>query len=91
MSHQPKAVTRNPQMSAHNAQMGGKHLQTAGGGNRPPEGQPQGKKKPGERQAAWSPLEATSNSDRNAEESCRNRSGSLIFVLAVEQRFQFFL
>ena len=50
VSHQPKAVARNPQMSAHNAQMGAKHPPTAGGGNRPaPKGQPQGKKKPGER------------------------------------------
>ena len=32
-----------------------------------------------------------SNSDRNAEEGCRNGSASLTFVLAVEQLFQFFL
>ena len=51
VSHQPKAVARNPQMGAHNAQMGGKHPPMAGGGNRPrpASGQPQGKKKPGER------------------------------------------
>jgi len=50
MSHNPQMGTRNAQMGARNAQMGGKHPPVAGGGNRPaPKGQPQGKKKPGER------------------------------------------
>jgi hypothetical protein len=47
--HAMNQMSRNPQMGARNAQMGGKHPQM-GGGNRPaPKGQPQGKKKPGER------------------------------------------
>jgi hypothetical protein len=49
MSHNPQMGTRNPQMGARSAQMGGKRPPT-GGGNRPaPKGQPQGKKKPGQR------------------------------------------
>jgi len=32
-----------------------------------------------------------SNSNRNVEEGCRNGGGSLTFVLAVEQLFEFFL
>jgi hypothetical protein len=48
-SGQPKMAAHGPQMGARNAQMGGKRPQ-AGGGNRPaPKGQPQGKKKPGQR------------------------------------------
>jgi hypothetical protein len=48
-SGQPKMAAHGPQMGARNAQMGGKRPQ-AGGANRPaPKGQPQGKKKPGER------------------------------------------
>ncbi len=34
---------------------------------------------------------AVSNGNRNAEEGCRNGSGSLTLVLPVEQLFQFFL
>src|SRR5207244_11798087 len=49
--HQMNQMSRNPQMGARNAQMGGgKHPQMGGGGNRPrPAGgqQQQGKKKPG--------------------------------------------
>jgi hypothetical protein len=42
--------------------------------------------------AAESSLEAPfSNGNRNAKEGCRNGSGSLTFVLAIEQLFQFFL
>jgi hypothetical protein len=48
--HTTNKMSHNPQMGARNAQMGGKHPPVAGGGNRPaPKGQPQGKKKPGER------------------------------------------
>jgi hypothetical protein len=49
--HTMNQMSRNPQMGARNAQMGGKHPPTAGGGNRPHPGggQPQGKKKPGQR------------------------------------------
>ncbi len=67
-SGQPKMAAHGPQMGAHNAQMGGKHPQTAGGGNRPaPKAQPQGKKKPGQPNAAESSLEApVSNGDRHA-------------------------
>src|SRR5262249_12810766 len=44
--HGMNQMSRNPQMGARNAQMGGKHPQMGGGGNRPPKGQQQGKKKP---------------------------------------------
>ena len=50
--HMRNQMSRNPQMGAGNAQMGGKHPQMGGGGgNRPqPKGQQQqGKKKPNER------------------------------------------
>jgi hypothetical protein len=50
--HGPRQMTPRsgqPKMAAHGPQMGGRNTQM-GGGNRPaPKGQPQGKKKPGER------------------------------------------
>jgi hypothetical protein len=52
-AHGPHQMTQRsgqPKTVAHGPQMGGKHPQTGGGGNRPaPKGQQQGKKKPGER------------------------------------------
>jgi hypothetical protein len=49
--HTMNQMSRNPQMGARNAQVGGKHPQMAGGGNRPKPsgGQQQDKKKPGQR------------------------------------------
>ena len=93
MSHQPKAVARNPQMSAHNAQMGGKHPQAGGGGKSPcPEGTTARQEKARQTLTPHGRRRGhASNGDRNAEEGCRDGSGSLTFVLAVEQLFQFFL
>jgi hypothetical protein len=52
-AHGPHQMTQRsgqPRMAAHGPQMGGKHPQTGGGGNRPHPtgGQQQGKKKPGQ-------------------------------------------